>query len=53
VGLMSTAPFEVDLHLLDQRFADARLVDPRAVERLASSIARDGQLVPCIAVGAV
>lgn len=49
---MSTAPLEVDLHLLDQRFADARLADPRAVERLASSIARDGQLVPCIAVGA-
>ena len=51
-GLMSTAHLEVDLHLLDQRFADARLVDLRAVERLASSIARDGQLVPCIAVGA-
>jgi len=49
---MSTAHFQVDLHLLDLRFADARLVDPRAVERLASSIARDGQLVPCIAVGA-
>jgi ParB family transcriptional regulator, chromosome partitioning protein len=49
---MGTARLEVDLHLLDQRFADARLVDPRAVERLALSIARDGQLVPCIAVGA-
>jgi ParB family transcriptional regulator, chromosome partitioning protein len=49
---MSTARLEVDLHLLDLRFADARLLDPRAVERLASSIARDGQLVPCIAVGA-
>jgi len=50
---MSTAYLEVDLHLLDQRFADARLVDPRAVERLASSIGRDGQLVPCIAVSAL
>jgi len=47
---MSTARLDVDLHLLELRFADARLVDPRAVERLASSIARDGQIVPCIVV---
>jgi ParB family chromosome partitioning protein len=49
---MSATHLEVDLHLLDLRFADARLVNPWAVERLACSIARDGQLVPCIAVGA-
>jgi ParB-like chromosome segregation protein Spo0J len=48
---MSTARLDVDLHLLELRFADARLVDLRAVERLACSIARDGQIVPCIAVG--
>jgi ParB family chromosome partitioning protein len=47
---MSTTRLDVDLHLLELRFADARLVDPRAVERLASSIARDGQIVPCIVV---
>lgn len=41
---------EVDLHRLDLRFADARLLEPRAVERLARSIEQSGQLIPCIAV---
>jgi ParB/RepB/Spo0J family partition protein len=43
---------EVDLHRLDLRFADARLLEPRAVERLARSIEQSGQLVPCIVVPA-
>ena len=41
---------EVDLHRLDLRFADARLLEPRAVEHLVRSIERSGQLIPCIAV---
>jgi ParB-like chromosome segregation protein Spo0J len=43
---------EVDLHRLDLRFADARLLEPRAVERLARSIEQSGQLVACIVVPA-
>src|SRR5262249_47301201 len=31
-------------------FANARLAEPRAVEQLARSIERDGQIVPCIVV---
>ncbi len=41
---------QVDLHRLDLRFAEMRLLEPRAVERLATSIERCGQLVACIAV---
>lgn len=40
----------VDLHRLDLRFAPMRLVEPRAVERLAASIERCGQLIACIVV---
>lgn len=47
---METATREVDLHRLDLRFADSRLIEPRAVEQLARSIERAGQLIPCIAV---
>lgn len=43
---------EVDLHRLQLRFADTRVADPRAVEQLAQSIERCGQLQPCIAVPA-
>ena len=43
---------ELDLHRLDLRFADSRLVEPRAVARIAQSIERCGQLVPCIVVAA-
>jgi ParB/RepB/Spo0J family partition protein len=49
---MDTVRLDADLHLLDMRFAGARLVEAQAVERLARSIARDGQIVPCIVVGA-
>jgi ParB/RepB/Spo0J family partition protein len=41
---------ELDLHRLDLRFASSRLVEPRAVARIAHSIERCGQIVPCIAV---
>src|SRR5271166_3094116 len=41
---------ELDLHRLDLRFAGSRLVEPHAVARLAESIERCGQIVPCIVV---
>ena len=41
---------EVDLHRLDLRFADVRLLEPRAVDALARSIEQSGQLIACIAV---
>ena len=41
---------DLDLHRLELRFAGARLVEPRAVERIARSIEHAGQIVPCIAV---
>src|SRR5271169_6922837 len=41
---------ELDLHRLDLRFAASRLVEPNAVARLAESIERCGQIVPCIVV---
>ncbi len=41
---------EVDLHRIELRFADARLLEPRSVERLARSIEQSGQLIACIAV---
>jgi hypothetical protein len=48
---MSGARLNVDLHVLELRFASARLIEPRAVEKLARSIERDGQIVPCIVGG--
>src|SRR5262245_24122032 len=50
---MDVARLEVDLHLLELRFAGARLIEPQAVERLARSIERDGQIVPLIVVGSL
>jgi len=41
---------ELDLHRLDLRFAASRLVEPRAVARIAHSIERCGQIVPCVVV---
>jgi hypothetical protein len=49
---MNTDHLEIDLHRLDLRFADLRVSDPAAVDRLCRSIERSGQLVPCIAAGA-
>lgn len=43
---------EVDLHRLELRFAETRLPEPRAVERLAQSIEQCGQLIACVAVPA-
>jgi ParB-like chromosome segregation protein Spo0J len=43
---------ELDLHRLELRFADSRLVEPQAVARLAQSIEQCGQIVPCIVVAA-
>jgi len=41
---------ELEHHQLEQRFAALRLPDARALERLSRSLARSGQLSPCIAV---
>src|SRR3990172_10128205 len=41
---------EVDLHRIELRLADARLIEPRAVDALARSIEQSGQLIACIAV---
>lgn len=40
----------IDLHCLELRFAAVRLAEPRAVQSLADSIARCGQIVACTAV---
>lgn len=45
------AAVPVDLHRLELRFAPMRIVDARAVQRLANSIHEYGQLVACIATG--
>jgi len=53
VALMSTfgiQTLEADLHRLDLRFSSLRVRQPRAVERLARSIAQSGQLMPVVAV---
>src|SRR5260370_22050972 len=47
---MDTPWLDLDLHRLELRFAGARLVEPRAVARIARSIEQGGQIVPCIAV---
>lgn len=49
----SDIALEVDLHRLELRFAQTRLLEPRAVEHLAQSIEQCGQLIPCVAVPAV
>jgi len=47
---MATSCLDLDLHRLELRFAGARMAEPRAVERIARSIERGGQIVPCVAV---
>jgi ParB-like chromosome segregation protein Spo0J len=47
---METACRDIDLHRLELRYASARLIDARAIERLARSIDQCGQLIPCIVV---
>jgi hypothetical protein len=41
---------EVDLHCLELRFAQERLLEPRAIESLCRSIDQSGQLIACIAI---
>src|SRR6202142_2043733 len=43
---------ELDLHRLELRFADSRLVEPRAVARLAEAIERCRPILPCVRVAA-
>jgi ParB/RepB/Spo0J family partition protein len=47
---MDSQHLDLDLHRLELRFAASRLVEPRAVARIAHSIERCGQVVPCIVV---
>jgi hypothetical protein len=47
---MDSHRLELDLHRLELRFAAGRLVEPRAVARIAHSIERCGQIVPCVVV---
>ena len=47
---MNAQCLDLDLHRLDLRFAGARVAEPRAVERMARSIERGGQIVPCVVV---
>ena len=49
---MDSRRLDLDLHRLELRFAGSRLVEPRAVARIAHSIERCGQVVPCIVVAA-
>lgn len=41
---------ELDLHRLELRYAATRVSEPQAVQRIAASLERSGQLVPCIVV---
>jgi ParB family transcriptional regulator, chromosome partitioning protein len=50
-GAMEAKRLDLDLNLLELRFASARLVDPLAVGQLARAIERDGQIVPLIVAG--
>jgi ParB/RepB/Spo0J family partition protein len=49
---MDSQRLEVDLDRLELRFTGSRLVEPRAVARIAHSIERCGQIVPCVVVAA-
>ena len=50
MAVMDSQHLELDLHCLELRFAGSRLVEPRAVARIAHSIERCGQIVPCVVV---
>ncbi len=50
IAAMDSQRLDLDLHRLELRFASSRLVEPRAVARIAHSIERCGQVVPCIVV---
>jgi ParB family chromosome partitioning protein len=42
---------DIDLHCVELRYANTRLIDPREVGRLAHAIEQCGQVVPCTVVG--
>jgi len=50
MNTLTTRSLEMDLHRLQLRYANARLMEPRTVVQLAASIERCGQIIPCIAV---
>src|SRR5438876_404184 len=50
MSVPDSSPVELDLHRLELRYANARLLEPRAVEQLARSIDNNGQLIACIAL---
>ena len=52
-SLAASVGVNVDLHRLDLHFAHVRVCEPPALERLARSIERCGQLTACIAVTAL
>jgi ParB family chromosome partitioning protein len=41
---------ELDLHRLELRLTATRVAEPQAVQRIAASLERSGQLVPCVVV---
>ena len=47
---MDMSDRELDLHRLELRFAATRVAEPQAVQRIAASLERCGQLVPCVVV---
>jgi hypothetical protein len=47
---MDIQRLELDVHRLELRFASGRLMEPRAVVRIAHSIERCGQIVQCVVV---
>jgi ParB family transcriptional regulator, chromosome partitioning protein len=50
VAGMDVSGRELDLHCLELRYAAMRVAEPQAVQRIAASLERCGQLVPCVAV---
>lgn len=50
IGGMDRTGRELDLHCLELRFAATRVAEPQAEQRIAGSLERWGQLVPCVVV---
>jgi ParB family transcriptional regulator, chromosome partitioning protein len=49
-GGLAMSVRELDLHRLELRFDATRVAEPQAVQRIAVSLERCGQLVPCVVV---
>jgi len=45
-----TPPMEIDIHLLDLRYAHTRIKNAAALAKMQNSIIRYGQIVPALAV---